>query len=176
MNKFFEEMTTSLDMTPKKYENCIIKGDFNTDMDERDSPAYAQLNDFCDIFDLPNIINEKTFFTKNHSSRIDLIFSNKPSSFQLSHATEVGLSDCHKLVTTCMKATISRLKPKVINYRDYKKSDEWNLLSDIQQKHFECKSTDVYQNYEKFVLKLPKFGNNHAPLNLKLLEGTMFLL
>ena len=109
MNKFFEEMTTSLDMALKKYENCIIMGNFNIDMDKPDSPAYAQLNDFCDIY-------EKTCFTKNHSSRIDLILSNKPSSFQLSHATEVGLSNCHELITTCMKAAISRLKPRVINY------------------------------------------------------------
>ena len=32
MNKFFEEMTNSLDMTFKKYENCIIMWDFNIDM------------------------------------------------------------------------------------------------------------------------------------------------
>ena len=111
MNKFFEEMTTSLDMALQKYGNCIIMGDFNIDMDKSDSPACAQLNDFCDIFDLANMINEKTCFSKNHSSRIDLILSNKPSSFQLSRATETGLSDCHKLITTCMKATISCLKP-----------------------------------------------------------------
>ena len=44
-----------------------------------------QLNNFCDIFDLANTINEKTCFNKNHSSRIDQILSSKPSSFQLSH-------------------------------------------------------------------------------------------
>ena len=57
------------------------------------------------------MINEKTCFSKNHPSRIDLILSNKPNSFQLSHAIETGLSDCHKNITACMKATISRLKP-----------------------------------------------------------------
>ena len=103
MNKVFEEMTTSLDMAFKKYENCIIMGNFNIDMNKPDSPACAQLNDFCDIFDLANMINEKTCFSKNYSSSIDLILSNKPSIFQLSHATETGLSDCHKLITTCMK-------------------------------------------------------------------------
>ena len=152
MNKFFEEMTTSLDMALKKYENCIIMEDFYIDMDKPDSPGYAQLNSFCDIFDLANMINEKTCFTKNHSSRIDLILSNKPSSFQLSHATEAGLSDCHKLATTCMETTISHLKLKVINYRNYKKFDERNFLSDIQ--YFEFKSSDVNENYENFVQKL----------------------
>ena len=63
----------------------------------------------------------------------------------LSHATEAGLSNYHKLIT-CMKVTISHLKPKVINYCNYKKFDEQNFLSDIQQEHFKCKSSDVNEN------------------------------
>ena len=62
--EFFEEMTTSLDMALKKYENCIIMGDFNIDMDKPDSTTCAQLNHFCDVFDLSNMINEKTCFSK----------------------------------------------------------------------------------------------------------------
>ena len=57
-------------MALKKYENFIIMGDFNIDLDKTDSSAYAQLNDFCDIFDLANMINKKTYFNKNHSSRL----------------------------------------------------------------------------------------------------------
>ena len=78
------------------------------------------------------MIHQKIPFTKNHSSRIDLILSNKPSSFQLSHLTEAGLSDCLKLITTCMKANISRLKPKVINFHNYKKFDERSFLTGRQ--------------------------------------------
>ena len=98
--------------------------------------------------------NEKYCFTKNQSSRIDLILSNKPSSFQLSHATESGLSDCHKLIGTCMKATISRSKSKVINYSNYKKFDVRIFLSDIQQKHFECNSSDVSRTYSRKIMML----------------------
>ena len=98
-------MTTFLDMALKKYENCNIMGDFNIDTDKPFSPACAQLKHFCDTLDLKNMINKKTCFSKSRSLRIDLILSNKPTSFQLSHATETVLSDCHKL-----RATISRLK------------------------------------------------------------------
>ena len=66
-------------MALRKYETCIIAGDFHIDMDKPDSLAYAQLNNFCDIFNLANMINEKPCFNKNHSSGIDLILSNKPS-------------------------------------------------------------------------------------------------
>ena len=39
INMLFEEMSPSLDMALKKYENCINMGDFNIDMDKPDSPA-----------------------------------------------------------------------------------------------------------------------------------------
>lgn len=81
MKIFFEKVVL------KKYENCIIMGDFNVDTNKPDSQAFAQLKDFCYIFDLANTIYEKTCFTKNHSSEIGLVLSNKPSSSQLSHAT-----------------------------------------------------------------------------------------
>ena len=69
MNRFFEKTTTSLNMALKKHESCVIMGDFNIDMNKPDSPACAQLSYFCDILDLANEINEKTCFSKNHSSR-----------------------------------------------------------------------------------------------------------
>ena len=70
-----------------------------------------------------------------------------------------------------MKATICRLKPKVISYRNYKTFDERNFLSDIQQEHFECKSSDVNENYDNFVQKLLKIVNNDVPLKSKTVRG-----
>ena len=64
VNKFFEEMTISLDMVFKKYKNCIIMGDFNIHMDKPYLPAYAQLNDICDTFDLANMIEKKLVSSK----------------------------------------------------------------------------------------------------------------
>ena len=58
MNKFFEEMTNFFGIALERYKNYLIMGDLNIDMDKPDSPAYAQLNDFCDIFDLANMINK----------------------------------------------------------------------------------------------------------------------
>ena len=70
-----------------------------------------------------------------------------------------------------MKATIFRLKSNVTNYRNYKKINERNFLSDIQQEHFECKSSDVNENYGNFVQKLLKTVNNHVPLKSKTVRG-----
>ena len=91
MDKCFEKMTFSLGITLKKQDNCIIVGDFNIYMDEPDSPTLAPLNNFYDTFDLANMTHEKSCFSKNHSSKIDLTLSHKPDSFQLSCPTETGL-------------------------------------------------------------------------------------
>ena len=59
----------------------------------------------------------------------------------------------HELTTTYVKATISRLKPQVLNYRNYKKFDERIFLTNIQQEYIECKSSDETENYEHFLQK-----------------------
>ena len=84
-------MTTSFDKTLQKYENCIIISDFDIHIDKPDSPTYDRLKDFCNIFDHENKINEETCFTKNHSSRIAELLSNKPNSFQLSQKVQKKL-------------------------------------------------------------------------------------
>ena len=62
----------------------------------------------------------KTCFTKNHSSSIDVILTNRPRSFQKTAVFETGLSDYHGFGAITMKQTIPRLKPKQIKYRSYK--------------------------------------------------------
>ena len=44
-------------------------------------------------------------------------------------------------------------------------------MSDIQQEHFECNSSDVNKNYEKFAQKLLKIVNNHVPSKSKNVRG-----
>ena len=44
-----------------------------------------------------------------------------PTKFQNSNVFETGLSDFHKLTTTVLKQYFPKLKPKVVNYRDYRK-------------------------------------------------------
>ena len=71
------------------------------------------------MFNLTNLVDTKTCVTNSHKSTIDLILTNKPSSFQKAMATKTGLSDFHKLVSTLFKSHYSRLKPKIVYYRDY---------------------------------------------------------
>ena len=95
-------------------------------MKKENSIAYGKLEEFCDNFNLTNLLKPETCLMNNHKLTIDLILANKPQSFQKTNVTETGVSDCHKLITTFMKCYISRLKPKNVHYRSYK-----NLLKKI---------------------------------------------
>ena len=69
----------------------------------------------------------------SHKSLIDLFLTNKPLSFQKTHVTETGLSDYHKLMSSFFKSYFTRLRLKVITYRNYKKFDENVFLNDLQK-------------------------------------------
>ena len=122
LSTFFEELATSLSKAVLKYENLLIMGDFNIDRKSK-SLGYDKLHEFCDLFNLTNLITSKTYFTKNHKYLIDLFLTNTPLSFQKTHVSETGLSDYHKIKTTFFKTNFSRLRPKVLSYRNYKNFD-----------------------------------------------------
>ena len=85
--------------------------DFNIDLNKTD---FGKLEEFCDNFNLTNIVKNNTCFTKNNKSTIYLLLTKKPMSFQVTNTTKTGLSDCHKLISLFMKSYISRLKLKTI--------------------------------------------------------------
>ena len=111
-------------------------GDFNIDIKKENSIAYDKLEEFCDTFNLTNLVKSETCFMNNHKSAIDLILTNKPRSFQITNVTETGVSDCHKFIITLMESYISRLKPKNVHYRSYKNFNEEKFLSEVKEAEF----------------------------------------
>ena len=47
------------------------------------------------------------------------MLTNSPYSFQFSCVIETDLSDFHKMIVLVMKTTFQKLKPRIIQYRDY---------------------------------------------------------
>ena len=70
------------------------------------------------------LIKTETCSTKNRKSTIDLFLTNRPLFFQKTRTTETGISDYHKLLSTSFKSNYTRLKPKIIYYRNYKNFNE----------------------------------------------------
>ena len=84
-----------------------------------------------DIFGLTNLIKEPTCFKSQNSTRLDLILTNRPRNFMKSQNFETGLSDCHKLVCSILRASSKKLPPKIIKYRDQRHFDQEKFLDDL---------------------------------------------
>ena len=110
-----------------KYENLTVMGDFNIDIESSNSDK-DKLENFCDLFNLTNLVHSETCFMKNSKSIIDLILTNKLLHFQKTHVVEAVLSNYHKMISAFFKACSSKLKTKVIYYRSYKKFNESDFL------------------------------------------------
>ena len=77
------------------------------------------------------------------------MLANHPRSSQNSLAIDTGLSDFHRTTVTVMKAYSPKLRPKLVNYRDFKKfsnvafGDE--LLTNL------CHSAPNHDDFTKIV-------------------------
>ena len=146
-------------------------GDFNMDITKEYFSGFDKLEELCDTFNLTNLIKSETCYTNNHKSTIDLFFTSKPLSFQGTSSTETGLSDCHKLISSFMKSFVSRLKPKMIFFRNYKKFDETKFLSDLRNTNFSFTSADPNENYLFLTNSFSKIVEKHVPLKKKTLRA-----
>ena len=131
-----DSLSKCLALYSSTYENYIVLRDFNVEVDNN------AISSFCDAFDLVNLIRELTCYKNPEKpSCIDLILTNKPHSFQNSGVIETGLSDFHKMTVTITKMTFQKLKPRIINYRDYKFFDNVRyrnaLLQEISSSYLE---------------------------------------
>ena len=93
--------------------------------------------------------------------------------------TEAGLSDLHKLILTIFKTQITRLKPKIVFYRNYKHFEDSRFSKDR-------KKNDPNENYsfitEEFVdvvyrhalLKNQTLRDNQAPYTTKELRKEIY--
>ena len=144
--------------------------DFNIDL-KINGFDFNKLDQFWDLFNLTNLIKTETRLTKSHKSLIDLFLTNKPLSIQKTHVTERGSSDYHKLILTFFKSNLTRLRPKVITYRNYKKFDENVFLKDLQKIEIKLDEKNSESSYSLISNKFPEVVNKHAPLKKKVLRG-----
>ena len=147
-----KEISKVLGLTAN-YEHLFTMGDLNSEIKEK------YLMEFCQLYNLKNLITMPTCF-KNPSnpSCIDVMLTNHPRSFQNLLAIDTGLSDFHRMTVTVMKAYSPKLRPKLVNYRDFKKfSNEAfrdELLTNL------CHSGP---NYDDFIKLVNRVLDRHAP-------------
>ena len=149
-----------LDTHMCKFDNFLLLGDFNSEMKE------IRLAEFCNIYNLQNLIKEPTCF-KNilNPSSIDVILTNKIKSFQNSQVMETGLSDHHKMTITVLRSFFQKKEPVKINYRDYKLFDISLFRTELKSRLEGLDKHDI--TYEQFEYTFMEVLNTHAPMKLK---------
>ena len=145
-------------------------GDININTLDKEDGAYQKLVNFCDVFEFSNLVTTKTCLTKNGSSSIDVILTNRVRSFQKTSVFQTGLSDYHSLLVTVLKSNIPRLKPKVIKYRSYKKFDPFKFLADVRRINFDALE-DPDDCYDNLTNSFRTVVDKHAPLKTELVRG-----
>ena len=170
---FFSEISISLNKIIGKYENIVLAGDLNID----DLKSYSEssqnhLSDMKDVFSLTNLIKEPTCFKSQNGTLLALILTNRPRSVMKSLSFETGLSDCHKLVCSILRAPFKKLPPKIVKYRDHKHFYQEKFLHDLDSKLLQG---DLFRNCEEPYQKLSEIFidilNFHAPLKQKQVRG-----
>ena len=140
-------------------------GDFNI-------IEFDKLGEFCNLFNLTNLITSPTCFIKTHKSTIGLILTLvKRKLFSKDKVTETGLSDFHKPISTFLRSRFSWLNPKTIYYRNYKKFNEQKVLKDVENTNFWFESDNLSHNYELITDLFSKIVSKYAPLEKKFLRG-----
>ena len=163
---FFNELTESLSKAVNNYENILLMGDLNINtLTQTNSNNTANhLTDFCDLFALSNLVNVKTCTKSVYGTTLDIMLTNKPRSFYNTSAVTTGLSDCHKLILSCLRAHFKRLPPNKIIYRGYIMFDDAKFLRGLDQ---EMIKGSFYQHEEAFAVFSSVFRDmvdRHAPL------------
>ena len=115
---------------------------------------------FLNCHNASNLVRDKTCFKSlSNPSCINLIVANKPGCFQNTIATSIGLWDCHKFVTTILKASFKKALSKEVFYRDYKhfKSEDFKIELGTKLGDLVIKDYDLFENTFLGILKFRKF-------------------
>ena len=166
ISSHLEALRRSLDIYSALYENTIPVGDFNVDVND------PIMGFFCESYNFKSLIKDPTCFKNpENPSCIDLILTNSPYSFQNYCVIETGLSDFHKMTVSVMKTTFQKLKPKIVNYRDYSgfSNDDFrkNLLHNLSLEIINTNGNGL----EKFLQICIKTLDKMAPIKKKYVRG-----
>ena len=84
---FLNHVGQAIDKFIGNYDNLLLIGDYNSETKEE------HMKDFCDTYDLQNLIKEPTCFKSvENPTTIDYILTNRHMSFHTSIAIETGIS------------------------------------------------------------------------------------
>ena len=160
---FLTKLTPILDHYLSKYDNYILIGDFNSEINEE------VMMEFCDTYNLSNLIKEPTCFKNPHNpSSIDLMLTNRVRQFQNSHTVETGLSDHHKMTISVLKTFFQKQSPTLVKYRDYNNFNVNLFRNQLLEQLTNIGDDITYEKFETVFIHLLDFL---APMKTKYIRA-----
>ena len=103
------------------------------------------MKSFCESYNLTNLIKQPTCFKNlEKTSSIDLIWTNRPKSFQTTCVIETGLSDFHRMTASVIKMHFRKLPPWIISYRDFSNYHNADFINSLTETLFEGENTESF--------------------------------
>ena len=159
-NFYFNSIGQGIDVYTKSYDKFLLIGDFNAEEGE------AVMENFMELYDLGNLVKEKTCFKSvENPSCVDLFLTNCVRSFQCTKVISTGISDHHKMILTVLKTTFEKVKPKEISYRSYRMFDNETFQEELKQKIGDC------TNYTELECGFSEVFDKHAPLKKRVVRA-----
>lgn len=135
-----------------------------------DSGNGKLLKEFCDIYNLHNIIKVPTCYKSSNPTLIDVILCNQTRKHLKTGAFDCGLSDFHHMIYTVFKSHAQNDEIRTIRYRSFKHFNEELFKNDLENAPFGS-VCDLFESAEdSFVAFTELFSeivNNHLPLKTK---------
>ena len=117
------------------------------------------------LYSLRNLVKQKFCFKNPENHHVQTLFS--PT--QNSNVFETGISDCRKLTNTVLKQYFPKLKPTVVNYRDYRNFRNEEFRAQLDN---EILKQDINNmEYQHFLNIFIEVLNKHAPMKQKYLTA-----
>ena len=154
---FLEELSKLVDKYSNNYDNFVIMGDFNLEIDN------DNIENFLQAYDLHSLIREPTCFKSSPPKCIDLILTNRKHNFIHSTTIETGLSDFHKLTSTILKTEYIKGEPQIVTYRNSKNFNAIQFNNDLRDEMQQINNP----SYNSFSDIFARVLNSHAPLKKK---------
>ena len=96
-----------------------------------------RLSEYCDRFQLTDIVTVLTRITDTSSTLLDVILTTHPQRFCCTTTLQLGISD-HDMVVTIRKWKLPKPPPKLISYRSMKRFDTDIFLQDLNSVPWDC--------------------------------------
>ena len=135
------------------------------------------LTDFCEMYDIHNLIKDPTCFKGETPSLLDVVLTNKPKCFANVFNADLGLSDFHNCIGVASKAFAPSHRKRKIMYRRMKNFSQHEFADDVNRCPFHV--ADIFDDVEdSFWFKEKLFTSTleiHAPSKMRTVKNKQVL-